>query len=177
MSPPVEVKLSDDLIARLVREHYEKGANDGRLKKHAKKHGMGYAKLAAAVVALTAAVNGYADLQKENLTLAKQNRVLFQAVASKVNGMAERLAYVEGRLEGLKPKEATEAMEEKITPFKPRPASDKPRMKAKAMHEPIEDDMEDAPEPVVEHQPIQTMKMNAYEQLPENLSELMQVQQ
>lgn len=57
---------------------------------HLKKHGGNYAKLIAAISALTAAVNGYLDL-------AKKNELVYQALASKVNNMAEELAHVKGQ--------------------------------------------------------------------------------
>jgi len=61
---------------------------------HLRKHGGNYAKLIAAISALTAAINGYLDL-------AKKNELVYQALASKVNHMSTELAEVRGQNEVL----------------------------------------------------------------------------
>ena len=71
-------------------------------------------KLVVAIVSLTAAINGYMELSKKSVQLSEQNALLFKALSTKVNGMAEKLAYMEGRMDGLTPKAAKEAVKEKI---------------------------------------------------------------
>lgn len=61
-----------------------------RVKEHAKKHGVNYVKLIGAITALTAAVNGYLDL-------AKQNELMLQALGSKLNGISLKVAFLEGK--------------------------------------------------------------------------------
>jgi len=61
-------------------------------KSHLKKHGGNYARLIAAVTALTAAVNGYLDL-------AKKNALVYEALASKVNSISTELAQLKGQNE------------------------------------------------------------------------------
>jgi hypothetical protein len=189
-----KAEISDDTIARLVKDHLERMSDEGKIKRHVKKHGAGYVKLTAAIGALTVAINGYATLQEDNLTLAKQNRVLFQAVATKVNGMAEKLAYIEGRMEGLKPGEAVEAAEEKIraiepstgasSPAPPRKAKTKKRGKKKEKVGAVSGAPEAMADFVMTESDIvqvqrmmpPALKVDAYERLPERLSDLIELE-
>lgn len=59
---------------------------------HVKKYGGDYAKLIAAVTALIVAVTGY-------LELAGKDEVVYQALSSKVNSMAEELSELKGQNE------------------------------------------------------------------------------
>jgi len=189
MAPKVEI--SDETISRLVKEHLAKESDEGGVKKHVRRHGMGYAKLSAAVVGLTVAINAYSVLEKENVELArknleisKENRVIFQAVATKVNALAERTAYVEGRLEGKKPQAAENAIKERIKPLKPKRRGgvgstgaipSKAKGKAMTKARPPEDDTV----AVVAHMQMQMLppaiEVDAYEQLPEDLEELIEI--
>jgi hypothetical protein len=140
---------------------------------------MGYAKLAAAIGALAVAINAYTDLQKENLDLAKENRVLFQAVATKVNSMAEELAYMRGRVDGMRPEEAERAAEEKITVIEPTAPANKPkpssRGKKTGMSKPRKAASTPKRPPAQQRAPA--LKVDAYEQLPEDLGELIELEQ
>jgi len=191
MAPKVEI--SDETITRLIKDHLEKESEEPRLKRHMKRNWFGYTKLVAAIGALTAAINGYAELQGQNLNLAKENRVLFQALATKMNGMAERLAYMEGRFDGMSSEEAAEAVEEIITPLEPNGTYEEGEGAAEAASDDVEEPTSprkgkkkrrDKPTkakatiaagaPQVQMKPA--IKVKAYEQLPEDLSELIEIE-
>ncbi len=57
---------------------------------HLRRNGMNYAKLVGAITALTAAVNGYLDLEKKNA-------LVYEALASKVNNMSAELSEIKGQ--------------------------------------------------------------------------------
>ena len=183
MAPKVE--LSDELVSKLVKEHFEKESETHAVAKHAKKHGMGYVKLTAAIGALVVAINGYTALQKKNINLAKENRVLFNAVAKKVNSMSEELAYMRGRVEGMKHDEATEAIEETVKPLE---AHDTPvnirRPRGKSKFRPMSRPTEghttvnvEGDTDLVEVQQAPVLKVNAYDQLPVDLGELLELEE
>lgn len=168
---------------------------------HLKKHGGNYAKLIAAISALTAAVNGYLDL-------AKKNELVYQALASKVNNMAEELAHVKGQnqvmLIFLAQKYGMEDMLDEMgaaeTPAR-APASS--MASAPAMHDEPEMDeptpagdeaveaaesspeahtevvVEAAPPPPPKPKPKAEKRVvvQAYQELPQNLDDLVQVQE
>jgi len=192
MAPKVE--LADAVIEQLVKDHLHRESETHVVAKHAKRHGLGYAKLAAAIGALVVAINGYTALQKTNTNLAKENRVLFNAVAKKVNSMSEELAYLRGRVEGMKHEEATEAVEEKIKPLEANGVDEppvdirRPRTKGKskfrpmsrpveghATHVVIEGDQELVEIRQVLQAPV--LKVRAYDQLPVDLSELLELEE
>lgn len=180
MAPP-KIDIPDDVLVRAVREHMERGSNDGGVKKHVKKHGVGYTKLIATIAALTVAINAYTDLQKENLSLAKENRVLFQAVATKVNGMAEELAYMRGRVDGMKHGEAEEAIEDRIKSIEPNGTHDTPtprkgKRKRKDKPPKAEGVAHVTMKPGQVQQTAPALKVSAYEQLPEDLAELIELE-
>jgi len=190
MAPKVEI--SDETIAKLVKEHLEKQSNESGVKRHMKRNAGGYMRLVAALGTLTAAINGYAELKERSVELSEQNALSFKALSSKVNKMAEKMAYLQGRLEGLNSERAEEAVELKIRKFdleekteqvvaKVREekrvrdedeaealttASHKAKMKSKAVDK-IPDQMQ-----VQRH-----IEIDAFEELPEELDELMEVEE
>lgn len=169
-----------------------------RTKKNVKRVWDG-SKLVMAIGALTAAVNGYMELSKKSVQLSEQNAALYKALSSKVNGMAERLAYMEGRIDGLSSEEAEEAVKDKIGPRPARaPASeeamggggvledlmgDEPEPEAAAATAPASEEFDDEPVAVLKAAPPpppmmqQQQQYQAYEELPDNLEALMQDQE
>ena len=108
----------------------------------------------------------------------------FQAVASKVNSMAERLAYVEGRLEGKKPKAAEKAIKEKVKPIKRTGGGggggstevSSTKAKGKGMTKarpPIDDRVAKVTSMGVQQMPA--ISVDAYDLLPEDLDELIEI--
>lgn len=99
----------------------------GKIKEHAKKNVANYTKVIAALATLTAAVNGY-------LNLAEQNELMLQALGSKLNSLAVKVAYMEGRLD-VAPYEARviESMKPKIGKHHSSPVK---RAVSKAMDKP-----------------------------------------
>ena len=151
---------------------------------HLRRQGMNYAKLVGAITALTAAVNGYLDLEKKNA-------LVYQALASKVNNMATELAEVKGQnqviMVFLARQNGLDEMLEEMGEVPTRsPASlPKPERLDDAGEEAeeatsIEDEIDmvaevtvasEAPEPVA-----QSMNVDAYQELPANLDDLVQEQ-
>jgi len=64
-------------------------------------------KLAAAITALAAAINGYVQIRKD------QNNML-EVISDKVDAIVLKVAYLEGRVDGLTPKEAAKEAERRI---------------------------------------------------------------
>jgi hypothetical protein len=64
---------------------------EGGARKHVRAYGGNYLKLAAAIGALATAVNGYVDLQKNQ-------EVLLQTLATRLNSLSAKVAYLEGRI-------------------------------------------------------------------------------
>lgn len=198
MAPKVEI--SEETISRLVKDHLSKESDEGGVKKHVRKHGLGYAKLTASIGALTVALNAYSILEKENVELAKknleisqqtqviaqQNRVIFQAVSTKVNGMAERLAYVEGRLEGKKPKAAEKAIKERVKPIRRNGGGTgstgvihtKAKGKTMTKARPVNDTVAVVASMDMQQQMMQpSINVEAYDVLPEDLDELIEIEE
>lgn len=157
-------------------------------------------KLVMAIGALTAAVNGYMELSKKSVQLSEQNALLFKALSTKVNGMAEKMAYIEGRIDGLDRSEAEKAVKEKIIERPVRaPASfgtgggsdesmegalgvmhDEPEVAAATAPEPVPEKPKAMDKPPKQEQQVdqrQEVQYKAYEQLPNDLEALIQVQQ
>jgi hypothetical protein len=65
-----------------------------------------FAKLAGAIVALTTAVTGYVQVRRD------QNTML-EAIATKVNDLTLKVAYLEGRLDGLSHQDAADLAQSK----------------------------------------------------------------
>jgi hypothetical protein len=141
-------------------------------------------KLIMAIGALTAAIDGYADLSKKSVQLSEQNAALYKALSGKVNDVAERLAFLEGRIDGLNKEAAQRAVHRKLwRKEKEEPVdsdadgaveveSDEP---SEAAHdEPAA--MGSPPPPSVTAAPPPQVQIKAYEQLPDNLEALMQEQ-
>lgn len=63
-----------------------------RASSYVKGHGGSYLKIAAAIGALATAVNGYVELQQNQ-------EALLQTMATKLNALTTKVAYLEGRLE------------------------------------------------------------------------------
>lgn len=179
MVPKIEV--SDAVIEQLVKDHLHRESEIHSVTKHAKKHGLVYIKFTIAIGALVIAINGYTDLQERNVSLAKENRVLFNAVAKKVNGMAEELAYMRGRVDGMKHKEAANAVKEKIKSIVPIPVAEPPvgirrprgTRKFGPMSQPSMGIM--AHVAIEENQILlaPALQVNAYDALPEDLADLL----
>lgn len=74
------------------------------VKRHVRERGPGYLKLAAAVGALTAAINGYVEIQRNQ-------EILLQTLAARINHLTAKVAYLEGRMEGWPRKVAPTARE------------------------------------------------------------------
>lgn len=148
-------------------------------------------KLVMAIGALTAAINGYAELSQKSVKLSEQNAALYQALSSKVNSMAEKLAYLQGRVDGLNSAEASEAVKDKIKPLSaPEPAPEPSptgggvedmmdEMDEGANAEPdpfgpeaVEDESPAMAKPPPSRRPRHSFQVEAYQQLPENLKEL-----
>jgi hypothetical protein len=159
---------------------------------------MNYAKLVGAITALTAAINGYLDLEKKNA-------LVYQALASKVNHMAEELSELKGqnqvmmiflaRKEGMTDMlEAMEAEPERAPASSPRPVRDDPEEAAEEVSEEAAEaflsgesgeevafvgttevsvESEEEPEPKAEKRVV----VQAYQELPANLDDLVQVQE
>ena len=68
-----------------------------------------FAKLAMAIGALATAITGYVEVRRN------QDNLL-QAVSDKVNAMALKMAYLEGRIDGLNPKDAAKEASLKVQP-------------------------------------------------------------
>ena len=157
-------------------------------------------KLILAITALTAAVNGYRDLSAKSVQLSEQNALAFKALSSKVNKMAERMAYMQGRLDGLNESEAEDAVELKIEKFDAteriedgvRDAKrEKEARRSPRPHTAVATDLGDedgVPDDLVaevammEDSPNQMqvqrhIEIDAFEQLPEDLEELIDVQE
>ncbi|MGW8178180.1 MAG: hypothetical protein ACWGQW_05340 [bacterium] len=157
-----------------------------RTKKNLKRAWDG-SKLIMAIGALTAAVNGYTDLSKKSVQLSEQNAALYKALSTKVNDMAERLAFLEGRIEGLNKKEAHRAARRKLWHKEEKPAGGGIGEEAAEMMDESEGavEVEAAAPPEPERAPASIEmappplkeKIKAYEQLPDNLEALMQNQQ
>lgn len=65
-------------------------------------------KIAAAISALAAAINGYVQIRQD------QNNML-QVISDKVEAIVLKVAYLEGRVDGLSPKEARKEAERRVT--------------------------------------------------------------
>jgi hypothetical protein len=158
---------------------------------HLRRQAPNYAKLVAAIGALTAAVNGYYDL-------AKKNELVYQALASKVNNMAVEMAEVKGQnqviLIFLAQQSGNAEMLEEMGAREP--ASEKPNYIHSYGHDdesdPAEGEgaeepeaMSDEPAMAVEVEsdepppPKKEKKVvvQAYQELPSDLAQLIQVQE
>lgn len=62
------------------------------IREHVQRNKAGYAKLVGAITALTTAIAGYTEL-------ARNNQVVYQTLAAKVNSMAEELSWLKGQNE------------------------------------------------------------------------------
>ena len=194
MTPKVEI--SDDTIAKLVKDHLGRQSDERGVRRHVKRNAGGYARLVAALGALTVAINGYAELSKQSAVLGDQNALAFQALATKVNSMAERMAYMQGRLDGLRHEEAEDAVELKLEEFdvdeevedavkKARVGSSGSFSGGGAGDFTVEEEPEVAAvtgdlapkalEPLV--RASRYIQIDAFEQLPEDIGELIQVQE
>jgi len=135
-----------------------------------KKHTINGAKLIAAIGTLTAAVNGYLDLEKKN-------ELVLQALASKINALSQEVAYLKGRLD------ATAAVE--AVPAEPTPPPAEPVM----MDEVGEGAGDEGAEAAVEVEAVaevaedvkpikakRQIKLDAYEAVPTTMQELQQLQ-
>lgn len=138
-------------------------------KARVRKHTINGAKLVTAITALTFAVSGY-------LELAKRNELVYRALASKVNNMAEELSEVKGQNQVL------------MIFVQARMGSMMESMPADAS--PVEPDffdgglksvsiqgMESYDEIEAEEEETTKMVIQAYQELPESLDDLMLVQE
>lgn len=62
------------------------------IREHVQRNKAGYAKLVGAITALTTAIAGYTEL-------ARNNQIVYQTLATKVNSMAEELSWLKGQNE------------------------------------------------------------------------------
>jgi len=157
---------------------------------HFRRQGMNYAKLLGAITALTTAVNGYLDLEKKNA-------LVYQALASKVNNMSTELAEIKGQNAvimmfvkaelGAEALDALDAMEPAMAPTRAPamavPASDEPEAASDEMDEhgggvgdTMVEVMTESAEPKPEKRAKAQMNVQAYQELPANLEDLVQEQ-
>lgn len=79
------------------------------VKRHVRERGPGYLKLAAALGALTAAINGYVEIQRNQ-------EVMLQTLATRINQLTAKVAYLEGHTGSRYRKVAPAASEDKRAP-------------------------------------------------------------
>ena len=72
-----------------------------------KVHVVNFAKLASAIAALAAALTGYMEVRKTQANM-------LEVVSDKVDAIVLKVAYLEGRIEGLAPRAAAEEAKRKV---------------------------------------------------------------
>jgi len=153
---------------------------------HLRRQAPNYAKLAAAVGTLTAAVNGYVSLQK-------QNELVLEALGSKLNALSQRVAHMEGyltatsRMGRAREVEAhTEEAHEAVpapapTALPPDPEECDEMVKEEKSEDCLEEDVlaseGESAEVEVDEKELPVLQIGAFEQVPTDLSSLKQMKQ
>jgi hypothetical protein len=149
------------------------------IKDHVRRNRAGYAKLVGAITALTTAITGYLELERNN-------RIVYQTLAAKVNLMAEELSHLKGQNElmliFLQAKLGGEIMPPEKGPLPRGENSDK---KSRATSSPTKEESNSLTRrgPRAERlpdeapaKPQRRVIFNAFQELPDDLEGLMKAQ-